>query len=122
MGRKHDSTAPLRILLVDDDADIREAMQTTLELLLDYRPHAVTPASNGAEALDELRRSPPDLVLLDLMMPIMSGSELLAVMRRDEASATCLWSSSRPGPERRPASPEPRGSRASLSTWMISFR
>jgi CheY-like chemotaxis protein len=85
MAREHDSTAPLRILLVDDDADIREAMQMTLELLLDYRPHEVITASNGAEALDELRRGPPDLVLLDLMMPIMSGSELLEVMRRDES-------------------------------------
>jgi CheY-like chemotaxis protein len=83
MTPEDDSTAPLRILVIDDDADIRDAIRMTLDLMLEDRSHEILTASDGAEALQQLRGTTPDLVLLDLMMPVMSGSELLDVMRKD---------------------------------------
>jgi len=62
------------VLVVDDDDAIREVMA---EVLRD-EGYDVACAGNGEEALAELRKpSPPDLVLLDLMMPVMSGWEVL---------------------------------------------
>jgi CheY-like chemotaxis protein len=59
------------ILVVEDDLDIRESV---VEILED-EGHVVTAAADGREALDRLHSaaSPPDLILLDLMMPVMSG-------------------------------------------------
>lgn len=74
-----------RILLVDDDRDIRE----TMEILLAEYGHRVITAANGREALHLLRQGPrPDLVVLDLMMPVMTGWELREQMLRDPALAT----------------------------------
>jgi CheY-like chemotaxis protein len=66
------------ILVVDDDPAIRDVMCDILEMS-DY---AVRTASNGVEALDEVHRRPPMLVLLDLMMPVMDGWEFLRNCRR----------------------------------------
>jgi CheY-like chemotaxis protein len=58
------------ILVVEDDAATREA----LTLILRSEGFAVLGAANGQEALGQLRAAPPpDLILLDLMMPIMDG-------------------------------------------------
>jgi CheY-like chemotaxis protein len=57
------------ILVVDDDADIREIVSELL-ILEGYR---VETASHGRAALDVLEASRPDLILLDLNMPIMDG-------------------------------------------------
>ena len=66
------------ILVVDDDQAIRDVVADILELS-DYR---VRTASNGAEALDQIRVEPPAAVLLDLMMPVMDGWEFLEQCRR----------------------------------------
>ena len=66
------------ILVVDDDRAIREVVADILESA-DYR---VRTASNGAEALDQIRVESPAAVLLDLMMPIMDGWEFLERCRR----------------------------------------
>ena len=58
-----------RILVVDDDADIRELL---LSVLRDDG-YEVVAASNGREALAALETFPADLVVLDLMMPVMDG-------------------------------------------------
>lgn len=66
------------VLVVEDDADIRECVQMVLE----EEGYEVITAANGAEAereLDQLER--PCLMLLDLMMPVMSGWELLEHLR-----------------------------------------
>ena len=73
-----------RILIVDDDPDIREVLRMTLDMVLEDRGHQILTAADGKEALDVLCMCSPCLVLLDLMMPVMSGAELLAVMRRDD--------------------------------------
>jgi CheY-like chemotaxis protein len=61
------------VLVVDDDAEIRE----TLMSLLAQEGYTVVGAANGEEALAALRRVHPSLMLLDLMMPVMSGWEVL---------------------------------------------
>lgn len=69
--------APFRLLVVDDDAAIREL---AVELLAAEGYHVVT-AEDGLDALRLIDASTPDLVITDLRMPRMSGFELLEVMR-----------------------------------------
>jgi CheY-like chemotaxis protein len=63
------------ILVVEDDMDTRESLRD----LLDIAGYDVSMASNGKEALERLTSIEPCLILLDLMMPIMSGPEFLDV-------------------------------------------
>lgn len=65
--------AGLRILVVEDTDDIREAIAATLEGL-GARVHM---ASDGAEGLDAVRSHRPDVVLCDLLMPVMDGFEFM---------------------------------------------
>lgn len=63
-------------------------MRTSLRHFLSDEGFAVRTARNGKEALDRLREmDPPGLILLDLMMPVMNGTEFLAERRRDPALA-----------------------------------
>ena len=68
-----------RILVVDDEANIRELL--TQEFT--EAGYAVVTAANGREAVAEVRRQRPDLVVLDVMMPEMSGFDVAAVLRND---------------------------------------
>jgi CheY-like chemotaxis protein len=65
------------LLVVDDDESIR----TTLAVILQRDGRDVACAADGAEALRRMYDHPPDLVLLDLMMPGMGGWEVIAAMR-----------------------------------------
>jgi signal transduction histidine kinase len=66
------------LLIVDDNHDIRRYVKRL------FTPYCkVIEASSGQEALNLARRSPPDLILSDLMMPRMNGQELLQAVRRD---------------------------------------
>jgi CheY-like chemotaxis protein len=68
------------LLIVEDDADIREALAGLLEM----EGFHVIGCPNGREGLDWLRKSPkPDLILLDLMMPVMSGEEFIDIRTKD---------------------------------------
>lgn len=70
----------LLILIVDDDAQGREALAD----LLTNEGYAVICAENGRQALDYLSGSPPPaLIILDLMMPVMSGWEFRARQKLD---------------------------------------
>ena len=60
-----------RVLVVDDDPDILDALAEILEV----EGYDVQRARNGREALQRLEQGLPDLVLLDLMMPVMDGWE-----------------------------------------------
>lgn len=71
------------VLVVEDDADVRGALA---ELLRD-EGYDVLLASNGQEALDVLGRETPSLLLIDLLMPVMGGIELLKRLRREPAHA-----------------------------------
>jgi CheY-like chemotaxis protein len=74
---------PLAVLIVEDDDDNREVMG---EVLTD-EGYAVSYARDGAEALSQLRSARPDIILLDLNMPTMSGVEFRAAQVRDPALA-----------------------------------
>jgi CheY-like chemotaxis protein len=68
------------VLVVDDDEAIRDVIA---EVLRD-EGYCVTCAENGEQALAEIRVSRPDLILLDLMMPVLSGWEVLEEIAADE--------------------------------------
>ena len=68
-----------KILVVDDDAEIRELLH---DLLTDEGFH-VNVASDGKEALDILKRNGGWVVLLDLMMPRMTGQEVIDRLKQD---------------------------------------
>ena len=73
------------VLVVEDDFDLRDALVPILE----YEGHRVVSAANGKEALERLQTMPPpSLILLDLMMPVMSGEEFRAEQLRDPALAS----------------------------------
>lgn len=71
--------AVARILLVEDDSGIRQGMAD----FLGFEGYGVDVAANGQEALTYLRRTRPGLLVLDLVMPVMNGPELLATMRSE---------------------------------------
>jgi CheY-like chemotaxis protein len=72
------TTSKARILLVDDETSIRES----LGMLLSESRYEVSTAEHGFDALLQLRRGRPDIIISDLNMPHMSGFELLSVVRR----------------------------------------
>lgn len=65
-----------RVLLVDDETDLVESLAMALE-----GEFEVVTARNGAEALEVILRDPPDAIVLDLMMPVMTGEELIDELR-----------------------------------------
>ena len=69
------------ILLADDNADMREYMRRLLE-----RHYVVTAVTNGQAALDAVRRQAPDLVITDIMMPLLDGFGLVTAIREDSAT------------------------------------
>jgi DNA-binding NtrC family response regulator len=76
------------ILVVDDDAPTREALATGLKKL----GHDLHLAATGTDALEEVRRHPVDLAIIDLKLPDMSGTELFGALRilRPEAIAIMI--------------------------------
>jgi CheY-like chemotaxis protein len=72
------------VLIVEDDADLREMMAQLLTL----EGYHIDTAANGREALEYLNEAPrPDVILLDLMMPIMDGWEFRRRQQNDPALA-----------------------------------
>jgi CheY-like chemotaxis protein len=67
----------LKAVVVEDDHDL----QYLYRLKLEREGFEVATAENGAIGLDLIEKFKPDVILLDLMMPVMSGAEMLAVMR-----------------------------------------
>jgi CheY-like chemotaxis protein len=72
-----------RILVVDDEPDQR----FLLRRILQRAGHEVSEANDGAAALRAVEESAPDLVVTDVMMPVMNGVELIRCLRRDPATA-----------------------------------
>ena len=67
----------MRVLVVDDEPDLRQLYSLNLQ----EAGHEVLTAANGAEGLGLLKREHPDVILVDLMMPVMDGYEFLQHLR-----------------------------------------
>lgn len=70
-------TQKIRILVVDDEPNIREVV----DLYLQREGYAVEVAGDGATALDIIEHKPPDLIVLDLMLPGLDGLKLTRILR-----------------------------------------
>ena len=68
----------VRVLVVDDEPDIR----ATVSAMLEIEGYEVIEAANGAEALHEIEDRAPDVILLDMRMPILDGWGFAAELRR----------------------------------------
>src|SRR3954452_2699702 len=72
---------PQTILVVEDEDTLREELSYQLE----QDGYRVVSAADGGEALELFRKESPDLILLDLMLPVMSGIEITRVVRRESS-------------------------------------
>lgn len=70
-----------KILIVDDDADLRTLLKTTLGSRRAGEPYEVLTAANGKEALTQLKTIKPDLIILDILMPGMDGTQLGQILQ-----------------------------------------
>ena len=71
---------PLTVLVVEDDAELREILQAEFEL----EGLTALTATNGSEAVTAAREFKPDLILMDLMMPVMDGIEATKILKVNE--------------------------------------
>ena len=71
----------IRVLLVDDHAVVRQGLRMFLSL--DAELAIVGEAVNGADALQKAHDLQPDVILMDLMMPVMDGITAIGILRRD---------------------------------------
>lgn len=75
------------VLIVDDSAFMRMLLKEKLEKIGEMK---VYEASNGAEAIEEYKRLKPDLVLLDIVMPDISGEAVLAAIRKTSSNTKVI--------------------------------
>lgn len=68
-----------RILIVEDDAPTAELVKTVLE----SAGHTINSAGNGLEAIRLIKTDKPELVLMDVMMPVMNGFQALSILKND---------------------------------------
>jgi CheY-like chemotaxis protein len=71
-----------RVMAVDDDPVIRGLLEVNLEM----EGHDVVTAVDGQDALDKARADPPDLILLDVMMPNVNGWQAAQALKNDPAT------------------------------------
>jgi DNA-binding response OmpR family regulator len=76
------------VLIVDDEPDLVDSLAMALEGSFNVRT-----ALNGKEALEVIEREPIDAIILDLMMPVMSGEELIAELARREIKVPVIVAS-----------------------------
>lgn len=67
------------VLVVDDEQDVRDSLCEVVEMI----GCRVISAANGSEALQVIAKSRPCMIILDLMMPVMSGDELIKALQSD---------------------------------------
>ncbi|MCS6885203.1 MAG: response regulator [Acidobacteriota bacterium] len=70
-----------KILVVDDEQDLLDLM----EIILGAEGYQVVKAVNGKDALEKVDSEKPDLILLDVMMPIMDGWQVLRTLKKNES-------------------------------------
>jgi len=84
-------SAPLRVLIVDDEPAIRRFLRASLGA----QDYLVTEAQNGEAALEQFRRNPPDVLVLDLGLPDVDGFEIIRRLREGGSAAPIIVLSSR---------------------------
>ena len=72
-----------RVLVIDDEPAIADV----LRMLLEFRGHEVLTADDGSRGFATAQRQSPDVIVLDLMMPVMDGFTALEALRGDERTA-----------------------------------
>jgi len=72
-----------KLLVVDDEKDIL----TLLEYNLEKAGFKVISAQDGPEAIDVAKKEKPDLIILDIMLPSMEGTEVCRILKREEATS-----------------------------------
>lgn len=88
---------PLRVLVVDDDAAARKLARRAAEA----EGHVVLEARGGVEGIEIARSERPDVIVLDLLMPDLTGFDVAAVLRDDPATADIpilVWTAQEPAP------------------------
>ncbi len=75
---------PFRVVLIDDDSDLRKLVQLTLEFTAGWE---VTAAADGAEGLEAVGKVKPDVAVVDVMMPGMDGYEVCQRLKDDPETA-----------------------------------
>jgi two-component system, chemotaxis family, chemotaxis protein CheY len=93
------------ILVVDDDPDLREFLGLTLASM----GFEVISAANGQEALDVVTRHTPDLILLDMKMPVMNGWEFCRALEGRDACPPIVVLTAAPDPAARAAEVHAQG-------------
>jgi DNA-binding response OmpR family regulator len=81
---RHESGGAARVLVADDDRDIRDLVA----FKLGQAGYEVETAEDGVQALARVRSAPPSLVVLDVMMPGLSGMDVARQLRADAQTAT----------------------------------
>jgi CheY-like chemotaxis protein len=76
---------PFRVVLIDDDPDLRKLVKMTLEFTAGWE---VTAAADGAEGIEAVRSTKPDVAVVDLMMPGMDGYEVCRRLKEDPETAS----------------------------------
>jgi CheY-like chemotaxis protein len=79
-ARPHGALRPVSVLVIDDDIDTHEM----LSVLLAHAGYSVATACNGREALRLLSAIRPEVILLDVEMPVMTGAQFREAQRRDK--------------------------------------
>jgi two-component system, chemotaxis family, chemotaxis protein CheY len=87
------------VLVVDDEEDIRETLREAIEMI----GCTAIMAANGADALRMLETRRPCLIILDLLMPVMTGQEMLEAMRNEPKLAALPVLLSTSAPQHAPA-------------------
>jgi len=83
-----------RVLIVEDNSDIRRLYA----IGLNQRGYEVKLAANGAEAVERIASERPDIILLDWLMPLMDGGEVLDRVSNDVADTSVIVISGQPAP------------------------
>jgi DNA-binding response OmpR family regulator len=86
MAKKFMSKPIIKLLIIDDDADIRESVSLAVKEQ-DYLDIEVTESSDAASGVEQLEKVNPDIIILDLHLPDKTGFEFMDIMHKNKRLA-----------------------------------